>query len=84
MSGENATVRWPVENAVIERFNGRFRDACLKANVFVSLQEARQKIEAWRIGYNEHRPHGSLGNVTHREFADQAAQPGLQEAPNSQ
>jgi putative transposase len=74
----------PVENAVIESFNGRFRDECLNANVFVSLHDARQKIEAWRIDYNEHRPHGSLGNVTPREFAEQAAQTGLQEAPNFQ
>ena len=72
----------PVENAVIESFNGRFRDECLNANVFVSLHDARQKIEAWRIDYNEHRPHGSLGNLTPREFAEQAARTGLQEAPN--
>jgi putative transposase len=74
----------PVENAVIESFNGRFRDECLNAQVFVSLHDARQKIEAWRIDYNEHRPHGSLGDLTPREFAEQAAQTGLQEAPNFQ
>ena len=74
----------PVENAVIESFNGRFRDECLNAQVFISLHDARQKIEAWRIDYNEHRPHGSLGNLTPREFAEQAAQTGLQEAPNFQ
>jgi putative transposase len=74
----------PVENAVIESFNGRFRDECLNAQVFVSLHDARQKIEAWRLDYNEHRPHGSIGNLTPREFAQQAAQIGLQEAPNFQ
>ena len=52
----------PVENAVIERFNGRFRDECLNAQVFVSLHDARQKIEPWRIDDTEHRPHGSLGD----------------------
>ncbi|ALA58045.1 MAG: hypothetical protein OJF50_000360 [Nitrospira sp.] len=54
----------PVENAVIESFNGRFRfrDGCLNANVFISLHGARQKIDAWRIDYNEYRPHGSLGD----------------------
>lgn len=51
----------PVENAVIESFNGCFRDECLNAQVFVSLHDARQKIETWRIDYNEHRPHSSLG-----------------------
>lgn len=74
----------PVENAVIESFNGRFRDECLNANVFISLHDARQKIEAWRIDYNEHRPHGALGNLTPREFARQAVQTGLQEAADFQ
>ena len=62
----------PVENAVIESFNGRFRDECLNAQVFVSLHDARQKIETWRIDYNEHRPHGSLGDLTPQEFAEQS------------
>ena len=35
----------PVENAVIESFNGRFRDECLNTQVFISLADARQKIE---------------------------------------
>jgi putative transposase len=74
----------PVENAVIESFNGRFRDECLNANVFLSLHDARQKIEAWRIDYNEHRPHGSLGDLTPREFTEHAVKPGLQEAANFQ
>lgn len=74
----------PVENAVIESFNGRFRDECLNVNVFVSLHDARQKIEAWRIGYNEHWPHSSLGDLTPKEFIEQMAQTGLQEAPNFQ
>ena len=74
----------PVEKAVRESFNGRFRDACVNANVFVSLHDARQQIEAWRIDDTEHRPHGSLGNVPPRECAEQAAQTGLQEAPNFQ
>ena len=74
----------PVKNAVIESFNGRFRDECLNANVFVSLHDARQKIEAWRIDYNEHRPHSSLGDLTPQEFAEQAATTGLQEAAHFQ
>jgi len=74
----------PVENAMIESFNGRFRDECLNAQVFISLHDARQKIEAWRIDYNEHRPHGSLEDLTPREFAEQAAETGLQEERNFQ
>ncbi|MDP9132327.1 MAG: integrase core domain-containing protein, partial [Nitrospirota bacterium] len=74
----------PVENAVMESVNGRFRDECLNAQGFVSLHDARQKFETWRIDYNEHRPHGSLEDLTPREFAEQAAQTGLQEASNFQ
>jgi putative transposase len=36
----------PNENAHIESFNGRLRDECLNVNQFVSLDDARQKIEA--------------------------------------
>ncbi len=36
----------PVENAVIESFNGRFRDECLNTQAFISLVDARQKNEA--------------------------------------
>jgi integrase-like protein len=33
----------------------------------------QRKIEEWRIHYNRQRPHSSLGNLTHEEFAAQAA-----------
>jgi putative transposase len=71
-----------MENAVIESFNGRFRDECLNAHVFISLYDARRKIETWRI--DEHRPHSSLGDLTPKEFIEQVAQTGLQDAPNFQ
>ena len=63
----------PTENAFIESFNGKFRDECLNENWFISLPEARQKIEAWRRDYNQVRPHSSLGYQTPEEFAAQAA-----------
>lgn len=59
----------PVQNAYIESFNGRFRDECLNLHWFVDLDEARAIIEAWRIDYNENRPHSSLGYRTPAEFA---------------
>lgn len=74
----------PVENAVIESFNGRFRDECLNAQELLSLHDAQQKIEVWRMDDNEHRPHGALGNLTPQEFAEHAAQPGLQKASDFQ
>ncbi len=61
----------PVQNAFVESFNGRFRDECLNQNWFVSLCDAQQTIEAWRIDYNETRPHSSLGDQTPAAFAIQ-------------
>ncbi|WP_441360621.1 integrase core domain-containing protein [Agrobacterium sp. MCAB5] len=29
---------------------------------FLTLADAREKIEDWRIDYNEYRPHGAVGN----------------------
>jgi putative transposase len=62
----------PVDNAFIESFNGRLRDECLNENWFVDLTDARIKIEAWRIDYNEVRPHSALGNRTPAEYATRA------------
>jgi putative transposase len=58
----------PVQNAHIESFNGRLRDECLNVHQFVSLEDAREKIEAWRLDYNQHRPHSALGHLTPSEF----------------
>lgn len=61
----------PVENGMIESFNGRLRDECLNVNAFTSIDDARQKIHEWGHDYNEHRPHSSLGHLTPREFIEQ-------------
>jgi putative transposase len=60
----------PVENAFIESFNGRLRDECLNAELFLSLDDARRKLLEWRLDYNERRPHSSIGNLTPTEFAE--------------
>ena len=59
----------PNQNAFIESFNGRFRDECLNEHWFANLGEARRIIEAWRIDYNQDRPHSALGYLTPNEFA---------------
>lgn len=61
----------PTDNAFIEAFNGRFRQECLNENWFLSLEDAREKVEVWRKEYNRYRPHGALGNLTPVEFAGQ-------------
>jgi putative transposase len=59
----------PVENAHVESFNGRLRDECLNQSWFTSLVDARASIEAWRVDYNEQRPHSALGHETPTGFA---------------
>jgi putative transposase len=58
----------PMESGHIESFNGRLRDECLNVMQFMSLEDARAKIEAWRVDYNQRRPHSSLGHLTPSEF----------------
>jgi len=65
----------PAENGYIESFNGKLRDECLNASQFLSIADARSKIEAvasrlqppstaQRAGATE--PAGVLTEVDHR------------------
>jgi putative transposase len=54
----------PIQNAFIKSFNSRLREECLNEHVFVLLEDAREKVEKWRIEYNRERPHSSLGHLT--------------------
>jgi hypothetical protein len=63
----------PTDNAFIEAFNSKFRQECLGARHhcrsdqrrsngnFLTLADAREKVEAWRRYYNEERPHSAIG-----------------------
>lgn len=53
----------PIENAVVESFNGHFRDECLNLQWSTDLADARRTIERWRRDYNQLRPHSSLNNL---------------------
>jgi len=44
---------------------------------FLSLDDAREKIEGWRLDDNGFRPHGSLADRTPRDFAQTCAPPDL-------
>ena len=59
----------PTDNAFIEAFNARLRAECLNESWFLSLEDAREKIETWRRYYNGERPHGALRNLAPAEFA---------------
>ena len=61
----------PVEHAFIESCNGRLRDECLNVHQFALLAEAQTIIEAWRLDYNQRRPHSSLGHLIPNEFVAQ-------------
>jgi putative transposase len=58
----------PMQNGYIESFNGKLRDECLNENWFLSLQEAKQIIEKWRLDYNQQRPHTSLKGLSPQQF----------------
>ena len=66
----------PMQNAVVESYNGRMRDECLNVNWWSTIEEARRGIDAHRIDYNEVRPHGSLNQRTPSEFARQLRERG--------
>ena len=60
----------PTDNPFIESFNGSLRDECLNTHWFLSLEDAREKIESWRRDYNHFRPHSSLENSPPALFAE--------------
>ena len=72
----------PNENAHVESFDGRLRDARLNVAQFASLDDARHKIEAWQQDYNHARPHSSLRNLTPHQFAQQGHQKRIAEGAN--
>jgi len=59
----------PWENGYIESFNGKLRDGVLDREVFYSVKEAKVLVESWRLEYNNHRPHSSLGYMTPAAFS---------------
>jgi putative transposase len=61
--------RKPIQNAHIESFNGRLRDACLNQHWFLSLRDAQFHIARWRRSYNTDRPHESCFPLTPHEYA---------------
>jgi putative transposase len=58
----------PWQNGYGESFNGTVRDECSSMHVFVSVAEARVRLEAFRQHYNQERPHSSLGYRSPVEF----------------
>ncbi len=59
----------PVENSYTESFNGRLRDECLNVETFFDLSDVREKLERWRLDYNQARPHSALADHPPETFA---------------
>jgi putative transposase len=58
----------PWQNPFVESFHSRLRDEFLNREAFNTVREFRVRIDACRRGYNEERPHSSLGYQTPTEF----------------
>jgi len=58
----------PTDNAHVEAFHGTLRRECLSQHWFGDLEDAIRTLEAWRMDYNNHRPHSALGQLPPAEF----------------
>ena len=59
----------PWQNPFAETFHSRLRDEMVEQEDFGSLAEARFLAEAYRVWYNNERPHSSLGYMTPEAFS---------------
>ena len=59
----------PQQNAIIERFNRTYREDVLDANLFHSLELAREVTDRWTNDYNNERPHQALNYQTPIAYA---------------
>jgi putative transposase len=71
----------PMQNGHLESFNGKFRDECLNAHWFLSLEDARRIIGEWEEGYNTTRPHSALGDQPPAVYARTAWPGGVSRNP---
>ncbi len=52
----------PADNDFIDSFNCKFGNECLNAHWFLTLDDARSKMEEWCKDYKTIRPHSVIGN----------------------
>lgn len=58
----------PQQKAIVERFNSTYREDVLDANLFFTLDQARDLTQKWIEDYNNERPHESLEFKTPAEY----------------
>jgi hypothetical protein len=51
----------PTDNAYIESFSGRVCQECLNRHWFLSLADAQEQVDQWRLDYIENPPAQLLG-----------------------
>jgi hypothetical protein len=82
----DAWIGKPTDYAFIEAFNSKVRSECLNAHWFMSLDDARSKLEDWRRYHNEERPQSGIGQIvpilTHKPGGASSPSP-ANEAENS-
>ena len=66
----------PWENGYVESFNSKLRDEFLNRELFLHIDELRYVADRWRMDYNHHRPHSSLGYLAPAEFAAECLEQG--------
>lgn len=52
----------PTDNAHVEAFHGSLRRECLSQHWWVDPAEVQRTLDAWRVDYNNVRPHSRLAN----------------------
>ena len=61
----------PTNNNFLEVFNSRLGQECLNASRFLSMDDARTRINRWRTDYTDVRLCSELGNLTLSDYAAQ-------------
>jgi putative transposase len=59
----------PSQNGYVESLNGKFRDECLNAHWFLTLEQARHSSLEWKEDYTPQRPHSALQQLPPAVFA---------------
>lgn len=58
----------PIDNPFVESINGKFKDKYHTMNWFLCLDNAREKIEEYRIDKNTIRPYAAIVDLPSKVF----------------